>query len=118
MRESDKYHTLTLSDGKKVNLTKKRNEFARIYALTGDATNSRLKAGYSDIPKYNKQEAYGLLQNEDVQDAVEFYKGYERRSFRDRALCNSISRIIIYFDFMLYWCKMVVRLGLSFKYIR
>lgn len=68
------YHTLTLPDGQVVKVTKMQGEFARLYAVTGDATNSRLEAGYAHVEGLNRQEAYKLLQNVKVQLAVEYYK--------------------------------------------
>lgn len=70
---ANQYLTITLRDGKEIKLAKKRAEFARLYALTGDATNSRLQAGYASH-KANRQEAYKLLQEPNIQLAVEHYK--------------------------------------------
>jgi phage terminase small subunit len=68
------YTTIPLPDGGEIKLTKKRAEFARFYALTHDAKNSRLKAGFANTPSNNKQEGWKLLQYPEVQDAVEYYE--------------------------------------------
>lgn len=50
-------------------------EFARLFALTGNATQSRLKANYVDYNSgKNSEEAYKLLQKELVQRAYEHHK--------------------------------------------
>lgn len=67
------YITITLPDGEKLKLSKQRAEFARLFAVTGDATNSRLQAGYADHGA-NRQEAYRLLQDAKIQQAIEHYK--------------------------------------------
>lgn len=67
------YTTITRSDGTVLKLSKQQAEFARLFAVSGDATNSRLQAGYADH-KANVNEAYKLLQNVKVQQAVEHYK--------------------------------------------
>lgn len=68
------YLTLTLLDGKTVRLSKMQADFARLFAVTGDATNSRLEADYADNPSSNRQEAYKLLLNPKIQLAVDHYR--------------------------------------------
>ena len=59
--------------GEQISLTKKQNEFARQVALTGELTQSRLKAGYANVST-NKQAAYNLAENPKIQKAIEYYK--------------------------------------------
>ena len=68
------YQTITLQDGSELRLSKMQAEYARLYAVTGDATNSRLEAGYANNPSGNRQEAYKLLLNPKIQQAIEHYK--------------------------------------------
>lgn len=67
------YTIIARSDGSELKLSKQQADFARLFAVSGDATNSRLQAGYSDH-KANINEAYKLLQNPKIQQAVEHYK--------------------------------------------
>ena len=67
-----------LFNGTKIRLNASQWKFAKIFALTDNATQSRLKAGYTDHSNKNKKrnaiEAYKLLQSEVVQQAYEHHK--------------------------------------------
>lgn len=65
-----------LDNGKSISIAKTWNEFARLFALTGNASKSRIDAGFkanknTDI---NAKHAYNLLQRPVVQQAYEYHK--------------------------------------------
>jgi len=57
-------------------MTQSQADFARYYAATGKASESRLRAGYkdSDKPNHNESMAYQLLRTEGVLKGVEYFR--------------------------------------------
>ena len=72
MGRENKYNKI-LFKGETIELTAKQDEFARLYAKTGQLTESRSKAGYAKIT-HESQAAYQLLQKPYIAKAVEYYK--------------------------------------------
>lgn len=70
------YAIIPISNGEDIKLTFKRDIFARYYAQTGDAANSRIQAGFKGHSNAfrNSNEGYKLLQYKEVQRAVEYYR--------------------------------------------
>lgn len=69
-----KYEKHTLHDGTVLKISNQQWNFARYFALSGNATKARLKAKYKDNKNTNKVEAYKLLQNPTIQEAYEHHK--------------------------------------------
>jgi len=67
---------LELEDGTILKIIESWNKFARIFALTGNASKSRIDAGYTPHKnaKINATHAYQLFQKKEVQIAYEFHK--------------------------------------------
>lgn len=67
---------LILEDGTTIKITETRNNFARLFALTGNASQSRLDAGFkaNKNSQINAAHAWKLFQIKEVQMAYEFHK--------------------------------------------
>ncbi len=67
---------VNLDNGKSISIAETWNEFARLFALTGNASKARIDAGFksNNDPHVNSKNAYNLLQREVVQQAYEYHK--------------------------------------------
>ena len=72
----EKLETHILHNGEELRINQKQWNFARFFALSGNASQSRLKAQYTDLDdaQRNSVEAYKLFQNPRVQKAYEHHK--------------------------------------------